>query len=212
MLYTFLILIVLILLFVSYRIMTSSKKTPDQSECAENADAECSFVKKIVNFFSLKGRRMHKEMHKNYPNEQEMPEVCEEAIDIGEFLPDTKKQGKKYMLHERICHIMEAQKRYTDPDVNLDDLANELGTNRTYISRVFNKVHNKRFNTYLNDYRFREAHRLIDENPDIRLEELAYKSGFNSLSTLSRVVKQNTGLSVKLWKMGFLENNGEEQS
>ena len=212
MLYTFLILIVLTLLFVSYRIMTCSKKTPEQSECAENAEAVCPFAKKIANFFSLKGRRMRKETHKNYPHEKETPEVCEDADDIDGSSTDTKKEDKNHMLHERICHIMEAQKRYTDPDVNLDDLANELGTNRTYMSRVFNKVHNKRFNTYLNDYRFREAHRLIDENPEIRLEELAYKSGFNSLSTLSRVVKQNTGLSIKLWKMGFLDNNGDEQS
>jgi AraC-like DNA-binding protein len=104
-------------------------------------------------------------------------------------------------LSEKINHLMEKKKRYTDPSFNLEELACELGTNRTYMSRIINEEHRKRFNTYVNDYRFKELRRLLEHYPHLTREELANRSGFNSVTTMVRVIKQNTGMSYKDWKI-----------
>lgn len=103
-------------------------------------------------------------------------------------------------LLERVNHLMECKKRYKDPSINLEDLACELGTNRTYMSRVINQKHKIRFSSFVNNYRYNELIRLLDENPYLNRTELASRSGFNSVTTMLRVIKQNTGLSYKEWK------------
>jgi len=120
---------------------------------------------------------------------------------ISDLQANTRYELMSENLLERAHHLMECKKRYKDPSINLEDLACELGTNRTYMSRVINQKHKKRFNCFVNSYRFNELMSLLDKYPHLNREELANRSGFNSVTTMIRVIKQHTGLSYKAWKL-----------
>lgn len=112
----------------------------------------------------------------------------------------------------RIEFAIVNQKRYTDPKVSLDTLACELGTNRTYMSKAINDEHCKNFKQYINDHRFIELMHQILKNPKLTREELVQLCGFNSISTMVRVVKATTGFTFREWKRKLMENDSREES
>jgi AraC-like DNA-binding protein len=115
-------------------------------------------------------------------------------------------------VRSRIEFAIVNQKRYTDPKVSLDALACELGTNRTYMSKAINEEHRKSFKQYINDHRFSELMRQILKNPNLTREELVQLCGFNSISTMVRVVKASTGFTFREWKRRLMDNGSKEEN
>lgn len=72
------------------------------------------------------------------------------------------------------------------------DLAQKLGTNRTYLSNFFNKERQTTFYEFVNGYRISYSENLLTTT-DYTLDVVAELSGFNSLSTFRRAfsVKNN---------------------
>jgi YesN/AraC family two-component response regulator len=108
---------------------------------------------------------------------------------------------------EKLCQIAEkldlklkTEKIYTNPDLSIQDLALEIGTNRTYISSTINTFYNQNFCSYINKYRFLELADNITKDKNCSHKELASKCGFGSIDSMKRTVKINTGLSMKEWK------------
>ena len=71
-------------------------------------------------------------------------------------------------------------KPYLDPDFKITDLVEELGINRTYISRFINATYKVNFNRYINQCRLLELERLakLPSNSKIKPYRLAPKAGF----------------------------------
>ncbi len=71
-------------------------------------------------------------------------------------------------------------KPYLDPDFKITDLVEELGINRTYISRFINETYKVNFNRYINRCRLLELERLakLPSNLKIKPYRLASKAGF----------------------------------
>ena len=65
-------------------------------------------------------------------------------------------------------------------------MALAAGTNRTYLSRYFNRQNGQTFYDYVNSYRIQYAENLL-KSTNFPLPEIAIKSGFNSISTFRRV-------------------------
>lgn len=107
----------------------------------------------------------------------------------------------KYLLAEKVHEIIVYRKRYTDPKFTLVDCANEVGFNRSYVSRAINEEYNKSFSSFVNDNRFNLLCVIVKQNPRLTREEYAHRSGFNSITTMMRVVKHKTGLSFRDWKL-----------
>lgn len=90
---------------------------------------------------------------------------------------------------------MEAEALYLNPKVTLADLALSVGTNRTYLSEYLNKSLNMSFYEYINSFRVKKAVEIMAESPRLTLDEIAGKSGFNSLSTFNRAFTRNIGMT-----------------
>lgn len=86
---------------------------------------------------------------------------------------------------------------YKLPDLSLDVLVERIGLNRCYVSGALNRCAGKNFSAYINEYRVKEAIRLMSESPDANLtiEAIGYESGFNDRSNFYRMFKKITGLS-----------------
>lgn len=100
---------------------------------------------------------------------------------------------------DKVEEMMAVQKIYLEPELTLTDLAKKIGTNTSLLSKVINGVYGKNFNDYVNEFRVREAIRLM-QRPDYQnfnLLAVAYDAGFNSKSTFNRAFKKMTGKSPK---------------
>jgi len=87
---------------------------------------------------------------------------------------------------------LERKQFYLDPDVNIDWVAQKLGTNRHYVSDYFNKVLHCTFNDYINNLRLNYAAKLLREGR-VAKSQICYDAGFGNDHTFRRLFKQKFG-------------------
>lgn len=88
-------------------------------------------------------------------------------------------------LDQRIAKLFRDDRIYLNPRLKLSDVARLAGTNRTYLSKYFNRDNGMTFYDFINNMRIDHACKLLTET-DSKVEDIAYSSGFNSLSTFRR--------------------------
>ena len=99
-------------------------------------------------------------------------------------------------------HCVDTQ-LYLQHNLNISQLAQTLGTNRTYLRLYF--VHQgTNYNAYINDLRIRHFVHLYGEAVAAQhfftVQELASQSGYHSYNTFALAFKQRMGKSVTEWK------------
>jgi len=104
--------------------------------------------------------------------------------------------GAQRKILEKVNLLFDEKKIYLNSDLNIIDIVNMVGTNRTYISSVINQQYNQNFCTFVNGYRIEELKRVLQENPGFTNEILSEKCGFGSVISLKRAVSARTGLSM----------------
>ncbi|MCE2612794.1 AraC family transcriptional regulator [Flavobacteriaceae bacterium D16] len=120
---------------------------------------------------------------------QENPGDLEPTLDNG---IDSDKSG----IAKRLASLMEKDRLFLQPDLNLDELAQHLQTSRPQVSAAINQVFKQNFNDYVNSLRIEEFLRLCQMNSEkYTLLSLAYDSGFNSKATFNRAFKKIKGCS-----------------
>lgn len=107
-------------------------------------------------------------------------------------------------LMEQISTLIEEKELYRRKDIRITDLATELATNKTYVSLLLNNMSGESFTSMIMRYRVQYAQRLMQEHPDMLLEDVASESGFSSYITFYRNFKAVTGKTPQEWKIaGF---------
>ncbi len=84
-------------------------------------------------------------------------------------------------------------------DIMLQDLANKFNITSKYCSCLFKKLSNETFKNYLNNYRIEQASLLIEQNPSIKINDLAFEVGFNSATSFIRVFSKYFGTTPKAY-------------
>lgn len=103
---------------------------------------------------------------------------------------------------------MEAEKPYLNPNFKLIDLRAVLPMNRSYISQLINSRYGCSFYQFVSRYRIEEAKRLMLEQPDMKLAEVAIRSGFSSPSVFSTIFSKETGVGPRDWSKSQTEQEG----
>lgn len=93
-----------------------------------------------------------------------------------------------------------SEKRFLAPQLTIDDLAAEMGTNKLYMSRYINRKHGDNFSTWITKLRLEEAKSYMRENPNVKQEEVAIHSGFSSSSYFSRVFSRFESMTPAAWR------------
>ena len=93
-----------------------------------------------------------------------------------------------------------SEKRFLAPQLTIDDLAAEMGTNKLYMSRYINRKHGDNFSTWITKLRLEEAKSYMRENPNVKQEEVAIHSGFSSSSYFSRVFSRFESKTPAAWR------------
>ena len=111
--------------------------------------------------------------------------------------------SRKKILHKMLLQF-EEEKIYLNSQLNIMDIVQAVGTNRTYISTIINQQYNQNFCSFVNSYRINELENVLLENPDFTNETLADSCGFGSLNSLKRAIFAKTGMSLSDWKKQYI--------
>lgn len=101
---------------------------------------------------------------------------------------------------KKLLREFEKEKIYMNSNLNITDIAQRVGTNRTYISSIINQQYKQNFCSFVNGFRIKELEVIYKENPDYSNEELVELSGFGSVRSLKRFIEGKTGMSLTEWK------------
>lgn len=108
------------------------------------------------------------------------------------------REGK---IYRQLCELMQKEKVYKDTELNRDLLSKRIGTNAVYITNAVRKyADGATVNEFINGYRLRHAASLLTNNPDLNINEVEYRSGFNSRATFNRCFRTFFGMSPSEYK------------
>jgi AraC-like DNA-binding protein/ligand-binding sensor protein len=85
-------------------------------------------------------------------------------------------------------------REHHDEPLRLPGVARVVNTSTFYFCKHFHKATGQHFSQFLCAVRLEKARNLL-LNPDVRVSEIAYTVGFQSLTHFNRVFKQTTGLN-----------------
>jgi AraC-like DNA-binding protein len=95
-----------------------------------------------------------------------------------------------------------ATQLYLQHDLSRDQLAQAVGTNRSYLSQYFSRQ-GITYNTYINNLRINyfisRYEECVAAGHPVTAKQLAHESGFGSYRTFSRAFAERTGQSVTDW-------------
>ena len=136
------------------------------------------------------------------PIEEETPAPVsppEDDSPSSETLSDAAYEKIASLLQQ---HCVDTQ-LYLQHNLNISQLAQALGTNRTYLSKYF-AMQGITYNAYINDLRIRHFVHLYGEAVTTQhfftVQELASQSGYRNYNTFALAFKQRMGKSVTEWK------------
>ena len=115
---------------------------------------------------------------------------------------DAKRNEKVAALIEKWINL----ESYTTADINIKDVAAQMGTNSNYLSVYLNKVLDVSFSTWLNTLRIDKSKEYLCGNQRYSIEECGIKVGYTSLYNYSRWFKTITGMSPSEWRKNQCNN------
>lgn len=110
------------------------------------------------------------------------------------------KYSRSSLSEDRKAHILEkldrlklAEDYFLDGQLTMTGLAEKLKVSSHHLSQVLNEELGKSYGEYINELRIEHAQKLLIEASNLKIEEIAEQSGFNSKSTFNTAFKKLTG-------------------
>lgn len=111
--------------------------------------------------------------------------------------------SQKNAQGEKIYQICDYITKNCHQPLTLNEVAKQAGFNPYYFSRIFKKISGYNFIEYLAIQRVKRAQILL-ANRSLSMTEIAYQSGFKSISTFNRTFLQQKGCSPSQYRKYYL--------
>ncbi len=113
----------------------------------------------------------------------------------GKYKKSSLKKEDSDKMFEQLRRLMETGEVYTDPDLTLPLLAEQLNWSTNTLSRVINDSGQQNFYDFINNYRIKKVLADLQDSSKNRLSilDISFNAGFNSKATFNKVFKQKTG-------------------
>lgn len=149
-------------------------------------------IHSVILILLVKGRTLSSLLKpENDGDEEDSPMSDESRQDL---LEDTN-----ISLRERIINYFEYEKPYLSKDLNMQEVAMRLFTNKTYLSKTINMEMKKNFRELVNYFRVREAIKIFAADTSLSMAELRDRSGFSNNASFTSAFKFNTGCTPGEW-------------
>lgn len=110
-------------------------------------------------------------------------------------------------IFDSMSNLMETEQIYLDKGLNRDSLAERLGTNRTYITKIVKSNTGLTLPQWINRYRIKHARLILSDQArsGMSIKEIADESGFANVSTFNVVFKESVGMSPTAYRRSASE-------
>lgn len=158
----------------------------------------CLIISVILNVILLilfiHSRRTYHRVMKLYLRKEKMKNELVEAVtyDAKRFASEQERN-----ILNKLQKVMERDKLYLTPDLDMQNLARTVGTNRSTLSHVINNCLHQNFATFLNRYRIREAIQLLSDSQyfDYKIEVIGEMCGYNNRQVFHAAFKKEMGIT-----------------
>lgn len=119
----------------------------------------------------------------------------EQNIDADEVL-----SASNMLSIQTNLEVWIAQKGYQQRGMTITDVAKSIKTNRTYLSKYINSVYRASFRSWITTLRIEEAKRLLLEDSENSINNIAQTIGFASVESFTHIFTRNEGVPPTKWR------------
>ena len=119
---------------------------------------------------------------------------------------DSEKEEKSEIYEKAISYINE---HYTESDLNVARVSENIGVTAIYLAYIVKQNSGVKLSEYIAKLRIDKAKNLLDNAPEMKVEDVAKMSGFWQNRTFYNTFKKYTGLTPTQYRI--LKNNNENQ-
>ncbi|MEP5610804.1 MAG: helix-turn-helix domain-containing protein [Cyclobacteriaceae bacterium] len=101
---------------------------------------------------------------------------------------------------QKLKALIEDRKLYTQRELGLSDLAQEMGVSTHHLSQSINEILNLNFYELINQYRVEEAKSKIVEEAEKSLLQVAFEVGFNNKASFNNAFKKHVGMTPSKYR------------
>jgi len=125
-----------------------------------------------------------------------------ESNHVKKYVASSLSNEQKKEIITGVVELMEKEKIFLNNKLTIDYLAVKLNTNKKYLSQVINELLKKNFYNLVNEYRVKEAQKLLLDNEyaHLSIEGIATTVGFNSKSSFNTAFKKNLGVTPSYYQ------------
>jgi AraC-like DNA-binding protein len=134
--------------------------------------------------------------------EDQLPSGANETLKAStgsQVLPSVKDTWANDPLLEKFQKEVIDKQLFLKPSLSLQDVADVLDSNKTYVSKLVNNAYNLGFPEMLNILRIDYAEQYLLTHQDAKQTEIAQACGFISASSFNSIFKKITGVTPKMW-------------
>jgi AraC-like DNA-binding protein len=129
------------------------------------------------------------------------PTLYSDEDEEGYAMAEEKRPSKlsddvRERLKSDLLTLFEEKKRFQSPTLSIDDVAKDLGSNRTYVSRIINEEFGSNFYAFVNGYRMKEFMSRLHNSKDgasFKIKEVSGQVGFKSYSSFFSYFREEMG-------------------
>lgn len=110
-----------------------------------------------------------------------------------------RKPAEPGSLQEAFEELLIHQEYYLKPGITLIEMAQELKSNKTYLSKMVNTTYEMSFSDLLNGLRIEYAKKYLLNNRSAKQEVIALACGFPTASAFNYSFKKEVGVTPKIW-------------
>ena len=111
---------------------------------------------------------------------------------IDDYYTEKKIPSKNVYMTRAIEYI----KQNYNKSISVESIADMLGIERSYLSRLFKNYKNKSTQNYIIDYRMLQAKRLFEQE-DMNVSQVSTAVGYTNIYCFSRIFKSRVGMPPK---------------
>lgn len=110
-----------------------------------------------------------------------------------------KEKKKDQLLFLKCTNMIRSKQFYLNGKYPIEELADDVNSNKSYISRAINSQAGMTYPQYLNKLRIDYALDLIKKDPYMSLGDVAVMSGFSHQSAFTDSFKRNVGVTPRAY-------------
>lgn len=115
------------------------------------------------------------------------------AKSVEKYAKSSLSSERKADILNKLDSLAENSDFFLDNNLTLAGLAGQIKVSHHHLSQTLNEELGKSYGEYINSLRIVHSQKLLVEQPNIKIEEIAEQAGFNSKSTFNTAFKKLTG-------------------